>query len=330
MDSDDDGLASELSETENDDHFSSSFEQADKAFELFGESKATFDFVQFIYDSKLSTTKGDALLKLLDKHGTDGNKGIHESCNSMDKIKQMLDKSASLPFRSQRVEVQGLVGDYTLYYRDILQCIKSLFATQAFEGKMHVRPVTQHDADGDRIYSDFFTGDFIHDLYASGDLKEDEIVILIILYSDKTHQDVLGVHEALPVCIHLGNVITAAKTGSGNARICIGEHKRFCKLASCPQCLLLAECAACFPVTHTAAARKSLRPRASNTASPCFTCAVQLCWGSSSCWLSMMGWKFVHTVGRSTRDYQLLDSGWLTTQKSMSYPSLMALIAPTA
>ena len=75
--------------------------------------------------------------------------------------------------------------------------------------------------DGRRTVSDFFSGQFVHDVYE--ELDDGDVLILLIVCSDKTHQDVLGIHEAYPVYLYLGNVETKVRTKNGNAGIVIGK-----------------------------------------------------------------------------------------------------------
>ena len=54
-------------------------------------------------------------------------------------------------------------------------------------------------------------------------------MFLIVVYSDKTHKDVLGWHQCYPVYMYLGNVHTTVRGKKGNAGVMIGE----CMLVVC-------------------------------------------------------------------------------------------------
>lgn len=148
----------------------------------------------------------------------------------MHKLMQILDENAELPFQITKLTTSTWKGEWTLYHRDVLEVIRFYFGMQDFAGHIHVRPVHKVDLNGERVYKDFFSGAFVHDLYSSGKLLPGAILLLVILYSDKTHKDVLGIHEAYPVYLYLGNIPTAVRTKNHNAGIVIGAPLCYCDI----------------------------------------------------------------------------------------------------
>ena len=141
----------------------------------------------------------------------------------MQKLQAILDEDNLLPFKTKQMSVDYCPGSWALYYRDPVACLKRLFGFEAFDGHIHVRPVKEVDENGHRVFRDFFSGEFVQEIYDGGHLKPGQILLLFVLYSDKTHLDVLGVHQSYPVYMYLGNVETEIRNKSGDSGIVLGE-----------------------------------------------------------------------------------------------------------
>jgi hypothetical protein len=195
--------------------------EAAAVYSAYGQDKCTFDLAEYIVRRSLGNRAGTELMQLADHHGINFGNGLHEKCNSYSKLNAILDAQPSLPFTEHKVS-SALFPDreHALYTRDIISCIQHLWHEKQFDGHIHVKPCRERNEDGQRVVTEFFTGQFVADIYK--ELDEGDILIMLILYSDKTHQDVLGVHEAYPVYLYLGNIDTAIRTKNNNAGIVIG------------------------------------------------------------------------------------------------------------
>lgn len=194
------------------------YEQVEATRKQYGGCLASWDFARFIVESSLSVKAGNRLYKLLRKHNINGGMGL--AIDSMRKLNHMLDGNVVLPFQESTLTTETWKGKWTLYHRNVLDVIQYYFGLQQFDKHIHVRPVAPTDIDGSRVYKDFFTGEMVHEMYKH--IPDGHIVLLIILYSDKTHTDVLGIHEAYPVYLYLGNIETAVRCKDNNAGIVIG------------------------------------------------------------------------------------------------------------
>ena len=196
--------------------------KSQETFKRYGSDKCTFDICQFVIENSLSKRAGGDLLSILSEHGINYGKGLAAEARSMESLHKLLDDDCGLPFVTDKVS-SDLYPDkeYTLFRRSILDCVKHLFAEKDFNGHIHVRPVVQYNDCGQRVFKDLFSGKFVNLIYQQ--LEQGDILLMLCLYSDKTHLDVLGVHEAYPVYMYLGNVETSVRTKSNHAAIVIGN-----------------------------------------------------------------------------------------------------------
>jgi hypothetical protein len=191
-------------------------------FEAYGSDKCTFDFADYIIRRSLGVRGGTELMGLLHRHGINHGKGLHEKCSTYSKLNSILDADPSLPFTKHLVS-SSLYPDleHALFTRNILSCVTHLWHEKDFDGRTHVKPCREKNVDGKRVISEFFTGQFVKDTH-DNELDDGDVLMLLILHSDKTHQDVLGVHEAYPVYLYLGNVDTDVRTKANHAGLVLG------------------------------------------------------------------------------------------------------------
>ncbi|KAH8101598.1 hypothetical protein BXZ70DRAFT_891549 [Cristinia sonorae] len=110
-------------------------------------------------------------------------------------------------FRCKEINVAG--ETYEVYYRDALECIKSLYGDPNFAGDLIFKP-ERHYTDADRtlrMYHDMHTGTWWWDLQK--DLEKETpgaTIIPVIISTDKTRLTTFKGKTAYPVYMTIGNI----------------------------------------------------------------------------------------------------------------------------
>ncbi|KAJ3748479.1 hypothetical protein DFH05DRAFT_1588862 [Lentinula detonsa] len=161
------------------------------------------------YWAKLRGPSSTALTELLAIEGVCDKLGL--SYWNASQLNAIIDKS--LPsvhpkFQRQEVVVQGQA--YKMYFRDILECVKSLYGDAEFAEYLKFMP-EHHYKDSsckEQLYHDMHTGQW----WWSMQMKLDEhigsgrTVIPVIISSDKTQVTLFRNKAVYPVCMTIGNI----------------------------------------------------------------------------------------------------------------------------
>ncbi|KAI0063046.1 hypothetical protein BV25DRAFT_1802716 [Artomyces pyxidatus] len=110
-------------------------------------------------------------------------------------------------FHCEEIEIDG--ETYEVYFRDIMECVRSLYSNPEFAQHMAYAP-EQHFADDEmktRMYGKMYTGDWWWQVQAV--LENDKrgaTIIPLIFSTDKTQLTVFRNRSAYPVYLTLGNI----------------------------------------------------------------------------------------------------------------------------
>ncbi|THU95825.1 hypothetical protein K435DRAFT_665625 [Dendrothele bispora CBS 962.96] len=161
--------------------------------------------------AKWAKTRGpssSAFTELLEIHGVADKLGLsYRNVKELDKI---IDKHLpSWPqFQRQEVVVQGQV--FEIYFRDILQCVKTLYGDANFAPYLKFAP-ERHFEDhtcAEQLYHDMHTGQWWWSTQEKLDKNagRGRTIVPLIISSDKTQVTVFRNKTAYPVYLTIGNI----------------------------------------------------------------------------------------------------------------------------
>ncbi|KAI9440325.1 hypothetical protein H4582DRAFT_1796975, partial [Lactarius indigo] len=107
------------------------------------------------------------------------------------------------PFQCQDLTIAG--DAYEFYFRDALQCIRSLYGNPEFAHDLTFAPERHYVDDGRacRVYSEMHTGDWWWAVQAH---RPGATVVPVIISSDKTQLTLFRGKTAYPVYLTIGNI----------------------------------------------------------------------------------------------------------------------------
>ncbi|KAM6493733.1 hypothetical protein JOM56_010094 [Amanita muscaria] len=111
-------------------------------------------------------------------------------------------------FHHQRITVSG--ETVSLYSRDIIECISTLYGDPKFVHHLINRPERQYKKEGDhrtRVFHDMHTGDWWWEMQNVLEArKHGATIVPVLLSSDRTQVTVFGSKTAYPVYVTIGNL----------------------------------------------------------------------------------------------------------------------------
>ncbi|TBU40371.1 hypothetical protein BD309DRAFT_993112 [Dichomitus squalens] len=183
--------------------------------------RPSFEFAELVFE-KMQVSKADLnqLLHILAaKNVVDGHANHPAIFENADELLETID---AIPFgdtvwRAYKVRYTGAMGPdspswmrktYVIYLRNSLVVAEQLAASEDFDGKFDTRPVAEYNADGDRVYCNFMSGQWAHNEAISEDPNtHGAMLVPIILGADKTTVSVATGHQEYhPVYMSIGNI----------------------------------------------------------------------------------------------------------------------------
>ncbi|KIL60573.1 hypothetical protein M378DRAFT_14041, partial [Amanita muscaria Koide BX008] len=182
-------------------------DDCDRSSDEFGPFKSLIDW-EVAKWAKLRGPSSSALNELLAIDGLVERLGL--SFKSVRDINTLIDtKLPGRPtFHHQRITVSG--ETVSLYSRDIIECISTLYGDPKFVHHLINRPERQYKKEGDhrtRVFHDMHTGDWWWEMQNVLEArKRGATIVPVLLSSDRTQVTVFGSKTAYPVYVTIGNL----------------------------------------------------------------------------------------------------------------------------
>ncbi|KAM6492691.1 hypothetical protein JOM56_012415 [Amanita muscaria] len=182
-------------------------DDCNRSSDEFGPFKSLIDW-EVAKWAKLRGPSSSALNELLAIDGLVERLGL--SFKSVRDINTLIDtKLPGRPtFHHQRITVSG--ETVSLYSRDIIECISTLYGDPKFVHHLINRPERQYKKEGDhrtRVFHDMHTGDWWWEMQNVLEArKHGATIVPVLLSSDRTQVTVFGSKTAYPVYVTIGNL----------------------------------------------------------------------------------------------------------------------------
>ncbi|KAI8140200.1 hypothetical protein BJV82DRAFT_716024 [Fennellomyces sp. T-0311] len=133
-------------------------------------------------------------------------------------LKKNQSTEATLPFTVEIVDMANIpelkdderiidaIGKPVLIYRNICHLAERIFSHPLFDSATHIQPSIVTDSDGDRVYSDLYSGNWWINMQAeSSEISSGSMVLGLMLASDKTVVTGNSREQAWPLYLKLAN-----------------------------------------------------------------------------------------------------------------------------
>ncbi|KAI8146353.1 hypothetical protein BJV82DRAFT_414184 [Fennellomyces sp. T-0311] len=113
---------------------------------------------------------------------------------------------ANIPELKDDERIIDAIGKPVLIYRNICHLAERIFSHPLFDSATHIQPSIVTDSDGDRVYSDLYSGNWWINMQAeSSEISSGSMVLGLMLASDKTVVTGNSREQAWPLYLKLAN-----------------------------------------------------------------------------------------------------------------------------